>query len=43
MQHILEYLKINKRISVEDICKLYNVSRDTARRDLVNLEKRVLS
>ncbi|WP_027308980.1 DeoR/GlpR family DNA-binding transcription regulator [Caloramator sp. ALD01] len=42
MQHILEYLQVNKRISVEEICKLYNVSRDTARRDLVNLEKKGL-
>lgn len=39
MQLILDYLSKNKRISVEDICKLYDVSRDTARRDLVNLEK----
>lgn len=39
MQLILDYLNNNKRISVDDICKLYQVSRDTARRDLVNLEK----
>lgn len=39
MQFILDYLNINRRISVDDICKLYKVSRDTARRDLVNLEK----
>lgn len=39
MQLILDYLNENKRISVEEICKLYDVSRDTARRDLVNLEK----
>ena len=39
MQLILDYLSKNKRISVEEICKLYDVSRDTARRDLVNLEK----
>lgn len=42
MQSILEYLKKNNRISVEEICTLYNVSRDTARRDLVNLEKKGL-
>jgi DeoR/GlpR family transcriptional regulator of sugar metabolism len=40
MQSILEFIKNNKRISVEDICSIYNVSRDTARRDLVNLEKK---
>ncbi|WP_411681429.1 DeoR/GlpR family DNA-binding transcription regulator [Clostridium thailandense] len=40
MQLILEYLNKNRRISVEEICKLYKVSRDTARRDLVNLEKK---
>ncbi|KEI97832.1 DeoR/GlpR family DNA-binding transcription regulator [Clostridium botulinum] len=39
MNKILEYLKINKRIKVDEICKMCNVSRDTARRDLVNLEK----
>jgi DeoR/GlpR family transcriptional regulator of sugar metabolism len=39
MQLILDYLNKNKRISVEEICKLYDVSRDTARRDLVSLEK----
>lgn len=36
---ILEYLKENQRISVEQICSLLNVSRDTARRDLVKLEE----
>lgn len=36
---ILEYLKKNQRISVEQICTLLNVSRDTARRDLVKLEE----
>ncbi len=39
MHLILDYLKENKRISVEQICNLYKVSRDTARRDIVNLEK----
>ncbi|WP_027624142.1 DeoR/GlpR family DNA-binding transcription regulator [Clostridium lundense] len=38
MQLIIDYLNKNKRISVDQICKLYDVSRDTARRDLVNLE-----
>ncbi len=39
MELILEYLKKHKRINVETICNLYGVSRDTARRDLVKLEK----
>jgi DeoR/GlpR family transcriptional regulator of sugar metabolism len=39
MRLILEYLQANKRIRVEEICSLYNVSRDTARRDIVNLAK----
>lgn len=39
MQLILDYLQKNARISVEEICNLYKISRDTARRDLVNLEK----
>ncbi|WP_394139526.1 DeoR/GlpR family DNA-binding transcription regulator [Cytobacillus oceanisediminis] len=36
---ILNYLEINKRISVDQICTLFDVSRDTARRDLVRLEE----
>lgn len=36
---ILEFLKRNNRISVEQICSLFDVSRDTARRDLVRLEE----
>lgn len=39
MLSILDYLKANERISVEKICELFNVSRDTARRDLVKLEE----
>lgn len=39
LQQILEYLQLHKRISVEDICTLFDVSRDTARRDLVKLEE----
>ncbi|SDZ58684.1 DNA-binding transcriptional regulator of sugar metabolism, DeoR/GlpR family [Evansella caseinilytica] len=36
---ILEFLKKNDRISIEQICSLFDVSRDTARRDLVRLEE----
>lgn len=36
---ILGFLKENKRISVEQICSLFDISRDTARRDLVRLEE----
>ncbi|PLR86582.1 DeoR/GlpR transcriptional regulator [Bacillus canaveralius] len=36
---ILQFLKANKRISVEQICSLFQVSRDTARRDIVKLEE----
>lgn len=36
---ILDYLKSNKRITVDLICELYDVSRDTARRDMVKLEE----
>ncbi|MFT8321158.1 MAG: DeoR/GlpR family DNA-binding transcription regulator [Bacillus sp. (in: firmicutes)] len=35
LQHLTDY----KRITVEDICASYDVSRDTARRDLVKLEE----
>ncbi|UFU01188.1 DeoR/GlpR family DNA-binding transcription regulator [Radiobacillus kanasensis] len=36
---IMNYLEQHKRISVEKICDLFEVSRDTARRDLVKLEE----
>ncbi|ASR48585.1 DeoR family transcriptional regulator [Paenibacillus kribbensis] len=39
MIQIVNYLKLHKRISVDDICEIFNVSRDTARRDLVKLEE----
>jgi DeoR family transcriptional regulator, carbon catabolite repression regulator len=35
--HILEYLKQHRRITVQTICELFDVSRDTARRDVVKL------
>lgn len=36
---ILGYLQEHGRISADDICELFQVSRDTARRDLVKLEE----
>ncbi|MCM3570418.1 DeoR/GlpR family DNA-binding transcription regulator [Neobacillus mesonae] len=39
---IVGYLKRHERISIEQICSLFNVSRDTARRDLVKLEEQRL-
>ncbi len=36
---IIEFLKKHNRISVDQICSLFDVSRDTARRDLVRLEE----
>lgn len=36
---IVEFLKKNNRISVEQICSLFEISRDTARRDIVKLEE----
>ncbi len=36
---IMEQLKAQKRISVDEICQLFSISRDTARRDLVILEE----
>lgn len=34
---ILEYLNSSNHLSVHDICKLFDISRDTARRDIVRL------
>jgi len=39
---IIEHLNKHKRVSVQDVCELYGVSRDTARRDLVRLEEQGL-
>ncbi|MBD1378914.1 DeoR/GlpR family DNA-binding transcription regulator [Metabacillus arenae] len=36
---IVEYLQEHKKITVDQICSFYGVSRDTARRDLVKLEE----
>ncbi len=37
---IVHYLETYRRISIDEICERLNVSRDTARRDLVKLEER---
>ncbi|WLD91578.1 DeoR/GlpR family DNA-binding transcription regulator [Alkalihalobacillus sp. AL-G] len=37
---IIEYLKIHERISVNEMMDEFNISRDTARRDLVKLEEK---
>ncbi|MVX63824.1 DeoR family transcriptional regulator [Clostridium chromiireducens] len=34
---VLEYLNEHNYMSIHDICKMFNVSRDTARRDIVKL------
>ncbi|MCM3172764.1 DeoR/GlpR family DNA-binding transcription regulator [Paenibacillus sp. MER 99-2] len=39
MQLIIEHLRKHNRISVEEIGSLFDVSRDTARRDLIKLEE----
>lgn len=39
MQLIIEHLRKHNRISAEDIVSLFDVSRDTARRDLIKLEE----
>lgn len=42
LKDILQYLKEAGAIRVEEICERYQVSRDTARRDLVKLEEKQL-
>lgn len=39
MQLIIEHLRKHHRISAEEIVSLFDVSRDTARRDLIKLEE----
>ncbi|CAM2871757.1 DeoR/GlpR family DNA-binding transcription regulator [Paenibacillus sediminis] len=39
IQAILEYLKEHQRVSIQDICRLFEVSRDTARRDLLKMDE----
>ncbi len=36
---ILEHIRMHQRVSVQEICDLFGVSRDTARRDLVKLDE----
>lgn len=40
LKAILDHLKQHKKISLGEICELFQVSRDTARRDLVKLAER---
>ncbi len=37
---ILSHLRLHRRISVQEICDRFGVSRDTARRDMVKLEEK---
>ncbi|NGQ96977.1 DeoR/GlpR transcriptional regulator [Brevibacillus sp. SYP-B805] len=39
---IMAYLQEHKRVSVQEICERFGVSRDTARRDIVKLEEQGL-
>ncbi|PTM59565.1 DeoR/GlpR family DNA-binding transcription regulator [Desmospora activa] len=39
LRAIVDYLKQHNRISVQEICDQFGVSRDTARRDLVKLDE----
>ncbi|MCA0755949.1 DeoR/GlpR family DNA-binding transcription regulator [Paenibacillus sp. N4] len=36
---IMEHLKQHERIDIKEICRLFDVSRDTARRDLLKMEE----
>ncbi|WP_081419002.1 DeoR family transcriptional regulator [Paenibacillus sp. Leaf72] len=36
---IIEHLNQHQRIDIKDICQQFNVSRDTARRDLLKMEE----
>ncbi|MFC4769120.1 DeoR/GlpR family DNA-binding transcription regulator [Effusibacillus consociatus] len=37
---ILDYLEKNRKITIPEICELFDVSKDTARRDLIKLQER---
>ncbi len=37
LKKILEYLDCSNNLSVHEICKMFDISRDTARRDIVKL------
>ncbi|MCA1029758.1 DeoR/GlpR family DNA-binding transcription regulator [Bacillus timonensis] len=36
---IMQHLKVHKRVSLEELCALFSISRDTARRDIVKLDE----
>ncbi|CDQ18433.1 DNA-binding transcriptional regulator of sugar metabolism, DeoR/GlpR family [Halobacillus karajensis] len=37
---VIQFLKEKRRISIDQMCEMFDISRDTARRDLVKLEER---
>ncbi len=37
---VLKFLEESRRISIDQMCEMFDISRDTARRDLVKLEER---
>lgn len=39
MNAIVEHLKLHERVGIQEICQLFGVSRDTARRDLLKMEE----
>ncbi|NRF95678.1 DeoR/GlpR transcriptional regulator [Paenibacillus frigoriresistens] len=39
IKNILDYLKLNVKISMEELCTLCEISYDTARRDMVKMEQ----
>lgn len=39
MSAIIEYLHTHRTITLDEICDMFTVSKDTARRDLVKLEE----
>ncbi|TXK86178.1 DeoR/GlpR family DNA-binding transcription regulator [Paenibacillus sp. N3.4] len=39
LNKIVDYLKQHGRVSIQDICHFFGVSRDTARRDLLRMEE----
>lgn len=39
LMRIFDYLEINKTMNIKQMCEMFNVSRDTARRDIVKLSQ----